>query len=171
MEKSFQNESGNFPVSLHFNSTTAIGNRSSLSTTKLSAAKSMFGNSSFPDALNTFTDKNSQTGLTNSDFQQVTEPSFSTLLIGNLLDVLSLQDEPALKKQVSCSCGEGTTAGYFCQDCSEFLCQKCVSAHNRVSLTKAHNIVNVSLIVKLWLQIHYTLYLILVKQVQKSLHL
>ena len=129
---------------VHVNLATTIGSHSSPSTARVSSAEAMFRNSNFTSAV---TEKNSHSLLTNSvskpDFRQVSESSFSSYLIGNILEAISLQDDPALKKQVSCSCGEGK-AGYFCQDCEEYLCQQCVSAHNRVSLTKTHNIISVS---------------------------
>lgn len=39
------------------------------------------------------------------------------------------------------NCDEGTTANSLCRQCNEYLCEKCVIAHNRVRLTKDHTIV------------------------------
>ena len=40
------------------------------------------------------------------------------------------------------SCDEGDLAKYTCKQCSEYLCENCTRAHQRVSLTKGHQIVN-----------------------------
>lgn len=48
-------------------------------------------------------------------------------------------------KQCEChSCDEGSRASCLCRDCTEFLCDKCVRAHQRVRLTKDHEIVRFS---------------------------
>ena len=39
------------------------------------------------------------------------------------------------------NCDEGYTASSLCRQCNEYLCEKCVGAHNRVRLTKEHTIV------------------------------
>jgi len=39
------------------------------------------------------------------------------------------------------NCDEGTAANSLCRQCNEYLCEKCVIAHNRVRLTKEHTIV------------------------------
>lgn len=39
------------------------------------------------------------------------------------------------------NCDEGSTATSLCRQCNEYLCDKCVGAHNRVRLTKEHTIV------------------------------
>ena len=43
--------------------------------------------------------------------------------------------------KINCNCEDRNLAGYFCQDCSESLCEQCVKAHKRVGLTKNHVIV------------------------------
>lgn len=40
------------------------------------------------------------------------------------------------------NCGEGTWVTSYCKDCSEYLCENCVRAHQRVRLTKDHKIVS-----------------------------
>ena len=37
-------------------------------------------------------------------------------------------------------CEENVAAGYFCTDCSEWLCEPCAQAHRRVKVTKDHNV-------------------------------
>lgn len=40
------------------------------------------------------------------------------------------------------NCGDGIWVTSYCKDCSEYLCENCVRAHNRVRLTKDHQIVS-----------------------------
>ena len=42
---------------------------------------------------------------------------------------------------LQCSCGEKSPATHHCHDCSEDLCPTCVSAHQRVKVTRGHKIV------------------------------
>lgn len=64
-----------------------------------------------------------------------------SLLISNILNVVHEDYEYG-----ACSnCNEGKRASGRCQDCNnELLCDNCVWAHQRVRLTKDHNIVSVS---------------------------
>ncbi|CAK8685144.1 unnamed protein product [Clavelina lepadiformis] len=76
------------------------------------------------------------------DIPNSTDVSFSTALIGNILGSVNLQDDlkrPNSKKN-TCSCDDQIVAEYFCHECNDHLCQKCVSAHHRVRLTKDHKI-------------------------------
>ena len=79
-----------------------------------------------------------------NESQKVSDSTFSQFWIGNILQAMSIQDDSISKNIATCPCGEGFAAKFFCRDCNENLCEKCVSAHNRVSLTKSHNIVKVS---------------------------
>lgn len=73
--------------------------------------------------------------------------SISSFLIGNVLEALSLQEDSTSKNgQVNhCSCEDDVLADSFCQNCKEYLCQRCVLAHYRVRLTKDHSIVKVGI--------------------------
>ncbi|XP_022092151.1 E3 ubiquitin-protein ligase TRIM71-like [Acanthaster planci] len=71
----------------------------------------------------------------------------SDLFISNILDVVgSHEDEgdslvlPSDRRTCS-SCDEGQVASRLCRDCNEMLCESCVLAHQRVRLTKDHQIV------------------------------
>ncbi|PRD30457.1 UNVERIFIED_CONTAM: Trim33 [Trichonephila clavipes] len=45
------------------------------------------------------------------------------------------------KNSLPCtSCEEGTQSCAFCQQCQEWLCETCLSAHNRVRVTKVHTV-------------------------------
>ncbi len=73
--------------------------------------------------------------------------------INNILDVVVSHDDEydngELDRQGSprlcSSCDEGSSATSTCKDCNEFLCDKCVRAHQRVRLTKDHYIVRIAL--------------------------
>ncbi|ELT96190.1 hypothetical protein CAPTEDRAFT_90967 [Capitella teleta] len=54
-------------------------------------------------------------------------------------------DDRGLLPRLCSSCDEGSTASSRCQDCNEYLCEHCVSAHQRVRLTKEHFIVRLAL--------------------------
>lgn len=69
----------------------------------------------------------------------------SNMLINNLLDVVSGQDDElengtVAPSSICTSCDDGLTATHLCKDCNEVLCDSCVSAHHRVKLTKDHHI-------------------------------
>ena len=57
---------------------------------------------------------------------------------------VSQEGSSSQKQQHLCSCGEGSRATSRCQDCNEYLCNNCVSAHQRVRLTKDHAIVRLA---------------------------
>lgn len=69
------------------------------------------------------------------------DATLTTLLIGNILEAMSMQDDTKDKR--FCTCGDGIRADSYCHDCKENLCSRCVSAHYRVTLTKDHVIVKV----------------------------
>ncbi|XP_064641734.1 E3 ubiquitin-protein ligase TRIM71-like [Lineus longissimus] len=66
--------------------------------------------------------------------------------INNILDVVTQEEEyespRELEKTRYCSsCEDGSKATSQCRNCTEFLCDKCVRAHQRVRLTRDHEIV------------------------------
>ena len=137
METPFQQDSNrSFPI--HFNITTAIAATSSQPVMGFSSNSTLFGNPSITS------DQSVSNNLfsTSNELQDTTEAALSSLWIGNIFDAMSLNDDNH-KQNVSCTCVEGFKAGFFCQDCNEHLCQKCVVAHYRVNLTKMHYIVKV----------------------------
>ncbi|XP_072013659.1 E3 ubiquitin-protein ligase TRIM71-like [Amphiura filiformis] len=75
----------------------------------------------------------------------------SSFLINNILDVVgSHEDEtengPATLSESprTCrSCDDGQIATRLCRQCNEQLCESCVSAHQRVRLTKEHEIIRI----------------------------
>ena len=78
----------------------------------------------------------------------------SNFFITNILDVVTSHDEDydngELEKEsrsprMCSSCDEGSKATSQCKDCNEYLCDKCVRAHQRVRLTKDHFIVRFAL--------------------------
>lgn len=91
-----------------------------------------------------FNSKHSNNADSNNSHMMPTD-SISSFLIGNVLEALSLQEDSVTKNgQVHhCSCEDDVLADSFCQNCKEYLCQRCVLAHYRVRLTKDHSIVKV----------------------------
>ncbi|XP_064467233.1 E3 ubiquitin-protein ligase TRIM71-like [Ornithodoros turicata] len=66
-------------------------------------------------------------------------------IIRNILSVVKEDYENGFGDYGPCSaCDEGNPATGRCRDCNELLCDNCVWAHQRVRLTKDHNIVRVS---------------------------
>lgn len=104
---------------------------------KLSSDDTLFPNTdfnqSFPHRLFT----NSQ------EAHAVSDSTFSPFWISNILEAIAIQDDSIPKQALNCPCSEGFVAKFFCHDCKENLCEKCFSAHNRVNLTKMHNVVKV----------------------------
>ena len=77
----------------------------------------------------------------------------SNIFFNNILDVVvPLHDEfengvlsnEGAQCRMCSSCDEGSRATSRCQDCSEYLCDNCVSAHQRVRLTKDHTILRLA---------------------------
>nr|CAB3267242.1 E3 ubiquitin-protein ligase TRIM71 [Phallusia mammillata] len=67
------------------------------------------------------------------------DATLTSLLIGNIWEAMSIQDD--IKQKHFCMCNDGIQADSYCHDCKEHLCARCVSAHYRVTLTKDHVIV------------------------------
>ena len=76
----------------------------------------------------------------------------SNFFINNILDVVvsshdddfdAMVELEGLPRMCS-SCDEGSHATSRCKDCNEYLCDNCVSAHQRVRLTKDHYIVRLA---------------------------
>lgn len=71
----------------------------------------------------------------------------SNYFIKNVLDVVVSNEEEfengGLEKtcRFCSSCDEGSPAISQCRDCNEYLCERCVMAHQRVRLTKDHVII------------------------------
>lgn len=78
----------------------------------------------------------------------------TNMFVENILDIISPQHEQEAieRKQstrhsltnasrVCSSCEEGLTITSHCQDCNEMLCANCTRAHQRVRLTKDHEII------------------------------
>uniref|UniRef100_H2ZGV8 B box-type domain-containing protein n=1 Tax=Ciona savignyi TaxID=51511 RepID=H2ZGV8_CIOSA len=86
------------------------------------------------DLSGAFTNSSNNLSLPSVDGQ------LSSFLIGNILEAMSMQDD-IKEENHSCNCGDGVEASSYCRDCKEYLCQRCVSAHYRVRLTKDHAII------------------------------
>ena len=83
----------------------------------------------------------------------------SNFFINNILEVMVSHDDDegegenglgvgeagVAHPRMCSSCDEGSTASSRCQDCNEYLCDHCVSAHQRVRLTKDHFIVRLAI--------------------------
>lgn len=147
---------GDFKTQLGSNSTTLksfpITVGSSLANTMQSTNNSGVPSSSFHSSLfpNSSTSSSSfgnfSTSVSDNDHS-----NFSSFLIGSILESMTLQENedakllnPLLllnkKPEASCSCEDGGLALSYCNDCQDYLCEKCVSAHYRVKLTKDHKI-------------------------------
>ena len=143
MENSFQQDNSSLTLPMRINLATTISDHSSSSTALASSIEPLYGNSSYTNTIpQNHLPPLLATSASSNDLTDSMEPS---LLIGNIFNAMSIKDNSALKKHVTCLCGEGFKAGFFCKNCSEHLCQKCVSAHYRVNLTKTHDIVKVRL--------------------------
>lgn len=76
--------------------------------------------------------------------------NFSPFLGRELFNVFPAapQDNPVDRSLIraviqDCSnCGDGIWVTSYCKDCREYLCENCVRAHNRVRITKDHQIVS-----------------------------
>ncbi|XP_002741201.1 E3 ubiquitin-protein ligase TRIM71-like [Saccoglossus kowalevskii] len=78
----------------------------------------------------------------------------SNYLLNNILDVVGTQDEDLEngfgvdrltdKQRLCSSCDDIRIATSLCRECNEHLCDRCVSAHQRVRLTKEHTIVQLN---------------------------
>ncbi|XP_002129130.2 E3 ubiquitin-protein ligase TRIM71 [Ciona intestinalis] len=101
----------------------------------ISSVNSMLSNSIGDMTSGGFNNSSSNLTLPSVDGQ------FSSFLIGNILEAMSLHDDIKETENHSCSCGDGVAASSYCRDCKDYLCQRCVSAHYRVRLTKDHIIV------------------------------
>lgn len=59
----------------------------------------------------------------------------------NADDVLTNVGDPDAKAVIKCSsCTEDETATSWCVECSEYICDSCVQAHQRLKITKDHTI-------------------------------
>ncbi|XP_060081552.1 E3 ubiquitin-protein ligase TRIM45-like [Ylistrum balloti] len=57
----------------------------------------------------------------------------------DLMDFVRVQEAPS---EIACqSCGEESVATHRCQECGEFLCNKCKEAHKRLTFTKSHELI------------------------------
>ncbi|XP_067127553.1 E3 ubiquitin-protein ligase TRIM71-like [Centruroides vittatus] len=63
--------------------------------------------------------------------------------INDILDVVKEDFENGYSNNMCTSCDDGNTASARCIDCKEALCENCLMAHQRVRLTKDHNITRV----------------------------
>ena len=73
-------------------------------------------------------------GLRSDHFNGYQTPG--TLLDG-ILQNLSIWDDSADNKKY-CTCSDGILATSYCSVCKDYLCDKCVSAHSRVKVTRDH---------------------------------
>ena len=59
----------------------------------------------------------------------------------NAIDFLLIQCKSNDNDVICTNCDDDSTAMSRCFDCSEFLCESCVTAHKRLRLTKEHKII------------------------------
>nr|XP_039265198.1 E3 ubiquitin-protein ligase TRIM71-like [Styela clava] len=75
---------------------------------------------------------------------QIPDPKSSATLLEGILQNLSIPEDSSRPSEIvnrhSCHCDDGVTATSYCSYCNDYLCAKCVSAHNRVKLTRDHPI-------------------------------
>ncbi|XP_056629753.1 E3 ubiquitin-protein ligase TRIM33-like [Diorhabda sublineata] len=58
-----------------------------------------------------------------------------------LLELASNNEDPNKNADMKCSnCSDDAVATSYCTDCSEFICDNCVQAHQRLKITKDHTI-------------------------------
>lgn len=73
----------------------------------------------------------------------IPDPKSSATLLEGILQNLSIPEDTETQdfvKRRSCHCDDGVIATSYCSYCKDYLCAKCVSAHNRVKLTRDHPI-------------------------------
>ncbi|XP_065064507.1 E3 ubiquitin-protein ligase TRIM71-like [Rhopilema esculentum] len=102
-----------------------------------SIPSSTFMQDIFPDVIGRDT-SNDTTNMVSSTYK----PSVGLGAVGPLLPSQGPSQRSNYTQFPECrNCDEGATANSLCRQCNEYLCDKCVGAHNRVRLTKEHTIV------------------------------